>query len=354
MPKPIRRRSRHFPATHRCTPLYAFTWALFAALAFNTAALADLIRTQRVELVTGWNAVYLELDPSVSDPSALFAGQPVDVVATFVAPQRSAQFVRNPSASLLGTYGWSVWYAPARQDHFLTSLHSIYGAKPYLIHATTNAVLQLPGTVAIEQRVWTPNAYNFVGFSVASPGAPTFREFFRGSAAHNHNKMYRMVDGTWRQLLDPGAAAMRAGEAFWIYCEGRSDFTGPLEVSTRSTAGVTLSSRGGSEVAFRNRTPHPLAFTVEHLVDPAQPIPVSTPVRVMDEAAGGLRTLSVHFDAAHFVQAFPALNAGAAARLPLELRLQDAGPGVRRSVLKVTTDIGTITYIPVSASRDDL
>jgi hypothetical protein len=198
---------------------------------------------------------------------------PVDVVATFSAPTRGAQFVRDPSASLLGTYGWSVWYAPARSDAFLTTLRAVYGAQPYLVHATTNVDLRISGTVALGKLAWTPHAFNFVGFSVED-AAPTFQQFFRGSSAHNHNRIYRLVDGTWRQVLDPAAEAMRPGEAFWIYCDGRSDYPGPLQVTSRLRSGVMLTSRGGGEVTFRNRADHPLAFRLEHLTDPAQPIPL--------------------------------------------------------------------------------
>jgi hypothetical protein len=314
---------------------------------------AEMTRVQTLQLQEGWNAVYLEVDPAVSDPATLFSGKAVDVVASFIAPSKGAQFVLDPTAALLASYGWSVWYAPSRSDSFLTTLRAIYGAKPYLIHATEDVALDISGAVALAQPTWTPDAYNFAGFAVASPGAPTFQQFFRGSPAHSHNKLYRLVSGVWRQVLAPASETMRSGEAFWIYCDGRSDYPGPLQVSTRSPLGLNLSSQGGDEIVFRNRTDHPVSFSVEHLTDPAQPIPLSTPVSAMDEAAGGLRTLSVHFDAGHFQQQFPPLEAGQAIRLPLELRLQDAGPGVRSSVLKVLTDLGTVTYIRVTATRDD-
>lgn len=331
--------------------------ALACAALVGMAALraeAQAVRTQTIVLNPGWNAVHLEVDPTVSDPARLFAGTPVEVVASYVAPTRGAQFVSNPSAELLNTYGWAVWYAPARPDAFLTTLYSIYGAKPYLIFAATNATVEITGTVATERLAWTPDAYNFVGFSVAAPGAPTFRQFFRGSPAHDHNKLYRLVDGTWRQVLDSSAAAMRSGEAFWIYCDGRSDYPGPLDVTAPPTGEITLSSQGGGEIVFRNRVDHPVAYAVEHLVDPARPIPLSAPVLAMDETDGRSQTLSVHFAAGYFKQDFPPLEAGQAIRLPLVLRAQDAGPGERYSLLKVTTDVGTVTYIPVTASRDDL
>lgn len=333
----------------------SIAWACVATLGLGVwSAQAQALRTQTVVLTPGWNAVYLEVNPTVSDPARLFAGTPVEVAAALMTPGSDAQFVLNPSANLLSAYGWAVWYAPARPDAFLSTLFGINGATPYLMYAATNATVEISGTVATESPGWTPNAFNFVGFPVADTSAPTFRQFFEGSPAHNHNRLYRLVDGTWRQVLNPGAATMRSGEAFWIYCDGRSDYTGPLEVSTQPATGVYLSSQAGSEVIFRNRTDHPISFAVEHVVDPALPIPLSAPVRALDEAAGGLRTLSVHFDGGYFKQDFPPLEAGEAIRLPLALRLQDAGPGERYSLLKVTTDMGTVAYIPVTAARDDL
>ncbi len=317
-------------------------------------AAAQALRSQTIALETGWNAVYLEVDPTESDPAQLFAGTPVGVVASHVSARRGAQFVLNPAANLLSTYGWSIWYAPERPDAFLTTLHSVYGGKPYLLFSATNATLEISGSAVPEHLSWTPDAYNFVGFPVVASGGPTFRQFFSASAAHNHNKIYRLVNGAWRQTLIPAEESMRSGEAFWIYCAGKSDYTGPLQVATRSATGVSLSSQGGSKVTFRNRTAYPLSFFVEHLTNPAFPIPISTPLQVLDEETGGLSTRSVHFAADYFRQEFPALEAGQAISWPLALRLQDAGAGERYSLLRVTTEMGTITYIPVTASRDDL
>jgi hypothetical protein len=341
--------------------MQAQRWVPFLAsvcLFFSAPVMAQngYVQQQTIDLVPGWNAVYLEIDPLESNPAILFGGTPVDVVASFTTSTRGAQYVKNPSVSMLNSYGWAVWYAPSRSDAFLTSLYSMLGAKPYLIHARTNVSMVVTGTAAPRLFEWKPNAYNFVGYTVAQPGSPTFGQFFGGSPAHNHNKIYRLVDGTWRQVLSPTATSMRAGEAFWIYCDGRSDYPGPLEVTTRSMSlGVMLTSQMDSHIDFLNRTQHPISFTIEHVVDPAQPIPMSVPVDVLEEDSGGQRsTLHVHFDAGFFEQQFPPLEAGKAIRLPLSLRLQDAGPGERHSLLKVVTDMGTITYLPVTANREDL
>ncbi|HMP72001.1 MAG TPA: hypothetical protein PKE55_01950 [Kiritimatiellia bacterium] len=309
---------------------------------------------QTIDLVPGWNAVYVEVDPPSAALADLFSGLPVDIVAAHSDPVRGAQFVKNRKANLHRAYGWQVWYSPDRQDAFLSTLFTMQGGTPYLIHARTNVSLTLSGDIAPRRGGWTPNAYNFVGFSLESPGGPTFHQFFRHSSAHNHNNIYRLVDGTWRQVLQPANETMRSGEAFWIYCRGRSDYSGPLDVSTQIGDGLVLTSRGSGQLVFRNRTQHPINLWLEHVVSPDVPIPLSIPVTVFEGESGLRQNEFIHLDGGPFVQPFPTLEAGQSIRVPLTLRVQDAGPGERYSILKVVTDLGTQTYIPVTASRDDL
>ncbi len=317
-------------------------------------ACAQAIRPQTLQLAPGWNAVHLEVDPLVSNPAELFASQPIDIVAAYDPPLSGAQFVSNPEANMLGVFGWGVWYSPRRPDAFLSRLYRLKGASAYLFHATTNATVEILGRLPPRRPQWLPDAYNLVGFSVQAPGGPTFKQFFEASPAHNHNKIYRLTNGTWRQVTDPAAAVMRSGEAFWIYCDGHSDYSGPLQVEAPSFFGVMLTSQSGGELVFRNRTSHPVAFTVEHIVAHNNPIPLSVAVRTVDEAAGGFRTVTVPFAAGPWEQPFPPLEAGAGLRLPLELRLSDAQAGVCHSIFKIKSDMGTCDYIGVTATRDDL
>lgn len=327
---------------------------MFLGLLGAASGHGQALRTQSISLQPGWNAVFLEIDPLVAEPALLFHDEPVDIVAAHAAPRRSAQFVSNPRADMLSAYGWAVWYAPGRPDAFLSRLYALQGASAYLMHSTTNTVLEIEGRVPLTRPNWTPDAYNFVGFTVQSPGSPTFHQFFEASPAHNHNRIYRLVNGTWRQVLDPSAATLRPGEAFWIHCRGRSDYAGPLQVAVPSVFGLTVSSQSDSEIVFRNRTAHPLTFTLEHLTAGNDPIPLSATLRAVDDQSPGFRNLSVPFAAGDWIQDFPPLEAGAALRLPLALRLAEAQPGVRHSLLRVRTDLGTETYIAVTASRDDL
>lgn len=323
------------------------TLLIFAVSSF--AVIADLARTQTIQLVPGWNAVYVELDPLETFPADLFEGVPVDVVAGFSSAAKPAQFVVDPSADLLKTYGWNVWYSPRRADHFLSNLSAIQGGKPYLIHATTNATLVIQGSIAPDLFDWTPDAFNFVGFSVADPGGPTFAEFFSGSTAHHTNKIYRMVSGTWRLVTDPANAVMKSGEAFWIYCQGSSSYKGPVSVDAGFHGGVVVSPVASSQLIMRNTTKHPVSVTLEHLVDAAAPVPLASSMTAYDLENASILEAGVPLGNDAWTMALPPLEAGSGVKFPLMLDRERADFESRTSIIKATTDLGTITYVPVSA-----
>lgn len=306
--------------------------------------------TQSLVLEPGWNAVYLEVDPADPALESVFADLPVDIVAAYQATARGAQFLVDPTADLRSAYGWKVWYAPHRGDHFLSTLYGVKGATPLLVHALTNTTLEVTGTVAPVQPQWTADAYNFVGFSVVDPGGPTFAEFFAGAAALAHDRIYRLQDGRWRKVTDPAATPMRAGEAFWIFCDGTTDYAGPLSMTTFSALGLMLSPEGGSSLTLRNTLPHPLQVTLAHQPEAEDaPVPMTCRITVLDEDNTVLRSAPAVLGGDAWTLPLPPLEAGEAIRLPLELDLSGADFGVRYSSLTATTDIGTKHTINVTA-----
>ncbi len=315
---------------------------------------AQSLHQQTIELNPGWNAIWLEVDPLQLTPTRVFEDLPVDVVATFSASSRSAQFANDPSVDMLSAYGWAVWYAPSRSDAFLTTLNALQGGRAYLVHSATNFTFNVMGEIPPLKIDWIPNAYNFVGFSVESPGGPTFEQFFRHSQAHNHNKIYRLVDGKWRQVVSPSQEAMRAGEAFWIFSQGRSSYQGPLEVRADSSFGVFLSAESDANIGIRNLTDHPVSFVVDHITEHHDAIPMAVQISTFDPDVPGFRRVTVPFGATEWSQDFPTLEAGAGIRLPLRLHLPLAQPGESYSLLRVRSDLGTLHHLPVTASRPDL
>ncbi|HOX01946.1 MAG TPA: hypothetical protein P5555_02335 [Candidatus Paceibacterota bacterium] len=319
----------------------------------DSADPAGPVRTQVIEMQAGWNAVFLEVHPLDGDPAAVFGSLPVDIVASFFERSTAAQFVVNPDADLYRRAGWGVWYAAGRPDAFLKTLHGVHGQQAYLIRARSAFTWRITGLVTAPEVQWQADAFNLVGFSVDSQAAPTFAQFFAGSMAHRHNRLYRLTGGIWRRVLDPDAEAMRSGEAFWIYCVGASRYQGPLEVKTTIRRGVVLGSVADT-VILRNRCDHPVTPTVAHVVAGLNPVPLSLVVQAYGDNFGQWRSVAVPQTEASWTQALPPLEAGQAIQVPLEAERQAMQAAVHRSLLRITTDLGTEVWVPVFAIREDL
>ncbi len=331
--------------------------ALLWVTSLSTTALgaSDLTprRVQVIPLVQGWNSVFLEVDPVDLEPAALFNGTPIDIVASYYAPTGAAQFVSDPGADLFRRAGWGVWYAEDRPDAFLKSLHGVSGQRAYLIHSREDYSWKVTGEVVMTDLRWESNAFNFVGFAVDEDGSPTFAQFFTGSDAHQDARIYRLSDGAWRQVTDPGAETMKAGEAFWIYCEGASTFQGPLRVNAPTRHGILLGN-GVVDLTLRNDAGHPITPKIEHLSAVGPLVPLSLVVTAVASEGEQVRKVEVDspFAAAPFEM--PPLEEGAAIRIPLTARLQDMSAYAQVSLLRITTDLGAVTWVPVVAIREDL
>lgn len=328
--------------------------AIIAAGAFVREARGETghQRVQEIALSAGWNAVYLAVQPVESAPEKVFAGLPVDTVATLFENPVSNQFVTDPSVDLFKSQGWGVWYAPGKPEAFLKSLDGVLGNRAYLVHTKSACSWKATGTALMPAVSWRPDAYNFVGFGVRSQGGPTFAEFFAGSKAHTGQAIYRLADGRWKKVLQPSAETMKAGEAFWIYTKGGSDYQGPLAVETASRTGLVL-SRGGDEMIFRNTCGHPLSPTIQQVPgtdDPA--LPLSFVVKTFGSATQPVAATPVQMPAGPWEQALPPLEAGAAIAVPLECRSSELLKPKQGSLLKVTTDLGTEAWVPVNGFRD--
>lgn len=310
-------------------------------------------RTQTVALRAGWNAVFLEVEPADPDPVVVFSGLPVDVVAAFLAPATEAQFVSRPDAGILRKTGWSVWYGATRPDAFLSTLHAVHGQQAYLIHATRDHRWEAVGGVMMTEVRWRANAYQLVGFSLSRTSPPTFAQFFSGSAAHRHDRIYRLEGGVWERVTDPTAQAMRSGEAFWIYTDGSSRYQGPLSVEAGTRQGLVLGERAGALV-LRNASGNPLRPTVEDVRVGGGTLPLSVVVRAVGDPRAPVRDIAASSTTRGWVQPLPTLEAGGALRVPLRVPLEAMTGYVQATTLRITTDLGTETWVPVVGVRRDL
>jgi hypothetical protein len=329
---------------------FALAVVFLGLTALGPPAAAGTLRTQTIGLQAGWNAVFLEVTPSEALPATVFAGLPVDIVASYYAPSSVAQFMANPGVDLFRQTGWGVWYSEDRPDAFLKTLHFVNGQQAYLVHAKTGFTWRVTGAVVPAQVQWQPGGFNFVGFSVDAVAAPTFAAFFSGSKAQLQNRIYRLVGGNWQRVSDPAAESMRSGEAFWIYCDGASKYQGPVRVDLTSQQGLVFGS-GPDVLTLRNQTDHPIATRLEHVPSGPDPVPLSIIVRAISTTKDSMLPVAAPKPQGAWQQDIPPLEGGAAIQVPLEARLTSA---LHSSLLKITTDLGTEIWVPVIGVRTDL
>ena len=192
--------------------------------------------TQSITLQPGWNAVWLEVQPTSNRTDTVFGGLPVASVWTREERLSSVEFIQNPSEELLNQTGWLGWFHPSRPEAFLGNLFAVYANRAYLIKLTNSTPVNwsISGRPSLRRPEWVPDSYNLKGLPVDPAVTPTFVSFLRHSKAHYDTtsgqleKIYRLnsATGQW-QPVSPGEA-VQSGAAYWIYSRGASDYLAPM------------------------------------------------------------------------------------------------------------------------------
>jgi len=213
--------------------------------------------TQTINLVAGWNAVYLEVDPEPNSASATvftsspFAADSVERVAMWADSESSAQFISDPGQLTPESSGWLLYFASNQFPSAQPTLTNLLGGRAYLIKIKAGSPAinwTLTGTARLRPTTWKPDSYNLTGFSVATPG-PTFNTWFSGSTAHAGNPVYQMAtDGKW-QSVNLASDLIVRGKAYWVMTKGSSDYQGPIRLIAEQ-GGVLDFGPNTSELSF--------------------------------------------------------------------------------------------------------
>lgn len=305
---------------------------------------ADTMRTQTISLRKGWNSIFLEVQPRNSHPKDVFAGVPVETVATFFAQTQPAAYIRNPGDAPWREEGWGVWYAPGRPDSFLANLHAVHANQGYLIEASADYVWQVTGDVRLHSVRWQPDSYNFTGFALDSGAPPTFEKFFSPSTAHRSQRIFRLADGQWTPVREPAREVMRAGEAYWVYCKGGSDYQGPMRVRLPGEALHLGRVARDSRVELINASSTAARITVES-ADAAEALPLAY-------VQQDLATLSTSFPALPRRLVLPEIEAGSSHFLRLAARRDAMTAPAQAALLRVSNGQGVELWLPVTAERE--
>lgn len=328
---------------------FLFVSVLVALVCLNALPAAKAqSATQSITLQPGWNSVYLAVQPSNNAANAVFGGLPVASVWTRAERLSSVDYIQNASEATFNQAGWLGWFHPSRPEAFLNNLHSVQANRAYLINCTnaTPVVWSLTGRPSLRQPEWVPDVYNLRGLPVDPAAPPTFLNFFRYSKAHFNptngllEKIYRLnVSGQWAQVASNDFT--RAGEAYWIFTRGASDYVAPLQAGLELGDGFDFGNELTElQLRLKNLTAGPMSATVQDL--------------------GGTTALS-------YFQLSPTLGgqwvslpsplmlstgAGAEVRPRIGLRRQHVPGSGYATVLEIKNGLGVRFLVPVSASKD--
>lgn len=304
--------------------------------------------TQSVTLNPGWNAIHLEVVPANPDLGAVFAGVPVDSVWAYGNNLGQPDFVAEVTETALAKAGWFSWVPTNRVDAFQNNLFQVQVNRSYLVKFTgaTAATLTLSGRPTTRPRAWLPDSYNFRGLSVDPAVPPTFLSFFRPSTAHYSAKsglgaMYRLDPaGVWQRIL--ATDLVLRGEAYWIWCQGGSDFVAPFVAVPVFGDGVEMdASTDVVELELKNLGTAALNATVRDLGAPT-PNPLSYAQLLADS------TLTWPVLPAPWVRSVPA---GTVQNERLAVRRASMTADRFETVLEITDGLGSRHLLPVAITR---
>ncbi len=309
--------------------------------------------TQAFNLVPGWNAIYLHLQPQDTTPAVVFGSLPVVSVWTRGVEPGGPEFIENPNEVLrpeLRPRGWLVYVPAGQPDSFLSTLASIQGNRAFLIHLSGGpSVLQVSGRPLVPIINWQPGAFNLVGFPIDPSAPPTFERYFAPSDALRDQPIYRLLPtGLWERIGVPDVERMRFGEAYQVYAGAGTDFIAPLALQVPTSDGLAY-GRSVTEHTLRMTNSHDAAITVdlEALAAP-DTVPLSHfQVRTTPPGAGTFEwpplpsPLQIQVDA------------GVVRSTRLAVRRRDFSADRLGTVVSIRDGLGTRWLLPLTADKVD-
>lgn len=300
-------------------------------------------RTQTISLQKGWNPVFLEVDAADPSPSAIFDGTPVDAAAQLLRMVRISRFATDPDEVLANNDSWGVWYGPEREESAFSNLYALRSHHALLVHSRENFTWNVTGKPFLKRIYWKPDSFNLVGFPVSSKSTPTFAEFFRGVPAHEGQPVFRMSDGKWRKVERPAETLMRRGEAYWVYCQGGSDYQGPLDVRLSHGDHLRFGENHTGILIVENRSPNPGEVTLLQAGGPG-----GLPLDFLFK--GVMETQKENFSALlPQTYTMPAIDAGVRGSIVLRIHDPSAIGGGATNLLRVSSDSGVDYWVAAFA-----
>jgi len=309
-----------------------------------SVAYAEQQSTQTFILHPGWNAIFLEVQPNPRDPDTVFAWLPEgSSVWTWLERNSKVEFIQNPSEGLWDQPGWHV-YDKSGSEISLSNLFAIFANRAYLIKLSGNEDITwtVTGIPSVRKIQWVPNSFNLVGFHINPDAPPSFEAFFSPSSAHAGQAMYHLNrQGKWEFIDKPSVISVQPGESYWVYCQGVSNYQGPLKIDLPMSDGLNY----GAALTELSITLHNLSKMSRTVTMMLSSSAIVMTYQEYDSSTGYFTWLPL--------ESMPPreLVSGQKTKIKLAVRREAMAAGLAESVLEITDDKGIRVLVPVSAEK---
>lgn len=221
--------------------------------------------SESYSLVAGWNAIWLPVDASDRDLSAIFPIT-VEQVWQWNPAASSLGFTTSPSVPAPSDVQWHVWVNGSSTN----TLTQLTGKQAYLIKVTDGTApfsLSILGKPLPPSLPWKTSGVNLVGFPTVATGSPDFFSFFKLSAALKSGpEIFQYVGGPLSDVApknpvlvsQPASALVARHAAYWVQSTAYTDYYGPI--------GVTVTGHG---IDFGDQLVS-ISVRLTNVTDPAQ------------------------------------------------------------------------------------
>ena len=209
---------------------------LFMALSlFFTSPVLSAVASieQTFELRPGWNAIHVELEPTENRIETVFAGIPVKSVWRWIPNKLGQDFIQDPAEGLLSLDGWFGYFPEPRPEAFLTNLFTLTANTAYLVYLDDNQSrsITISGQPVFSVINWRSNNFTLTGLPVSPGQELSFADYFSLSQQHSNQPIYKLnSSGFWEQITNLNTTTIKSGEAYWIYTDGRSSYSGLIDI----------------------------------------------------------------------------------------------------------------------------
>lgn len=316
-------------------------------------------RTESWDLVPGWNAIYLNIDPG-DDPLEIALAGDLDITEVWQWRPGGLDPSLDPALTTsTGADEWKVW----RRDDLANSTFNIFSPHAaYAILTTSAQTFTLKGKVIVPRVRWRTDGSNLVGFPIN--GQKQLSDYLTGSGIVGSNtEVYRYVGGDMSEnnpaLAPANLIQAKRGEAFWIRSHKFSDFYGPVSVDIALDSGLDFGAGGSlKRLVIRNRTDDAISVAVSPIASEAAPGESTAPTAPTlltreRDATSGLFNYSP-FGAGTNLTIPPRDSVGLS--LSVDRSVMPGAPGAQFAGLLRVTDGGGLTdiYLPVTAEKASL